>query len=118
MCPLSAMKLPAGTTLYIGPPANPLPRETQAKIAHAVSGIDGIAEAHLPQCYSKGLVDPSAQVLVLVLQQGARAENVMPQVQENLRTALSDEEFLDIFPLGPGHPMIPTIRMTNTKLVI
>ena len=64
------MNLPPGTTLYIGPPANPLPPELQAKIAYAISGVPGIGEAHLPQCYSKGLVDPSAQILVLVLNPG------------------------------------------------
>jgi hypothetical protein len=36
------MNLPPGTTLYIGPPANPLPPETQAKIAFAISGVSGI----------------------------------------------------------------------------
>ena len=77
------MNLPPGTTLYIGPPANPLPPELQAKIAYAISGVPGIREAHLPQCYSKGLVDPSAQILVLVLNPGVTPGNVMPQLQEN-----------------------------------
>jgi len=112
------MNLPLGTTLYIGPPANPLPPEMQAKIANAVSGISGIAEADLPQCYSMGLVDPSAQILVLVLQPGVGPESVMPQVQENLRSALPSGMFLDIFPFGPNHPMLAMVRKTNTKLVI
>jgi len=112
------MNLPPGTTLYIGPPANPLPPELQAKINFAVSGIPGIAEAHLPQCYSKGLFDPSAQILVLVLQNGVTAASVMPQVQENRRSALPTGRFLDVFPLAPNHPMLPTIRKTNTKLIL
>jgi hypothetical protein len=112
------MNLPPGTTLYIGPPANPLPLEMQVKIAYAVSCIDGIAEAHLPQCYSKGLVDPSAQILVLILKPGVTAESVMPQVQENLRAALPSGKFLDIFPLAQNHPMLLTVRKTDTKLII
>ena len=113
------MNLPPGTTLYIGPPANPLPPELQAKIAYAISGVPGIGEAHLPQCDSKGLVDPSAQILVLVLNPGVTPSNVMPQLQENMRTELRGTgKFIDIFPLAPNHPMLPTVRQTNTKLVI
>ena|SRR5215475_2691020 len=112
------MNLPPATALYWGPPASPLPPEIQAKISYAISGVPGIAEAHLPQCYSKGLVDPSAQVLVLVLQPGTAAANVMPQIQENLRAALAEGKFLDVFPLAPNHPMLPTIRKTNTKVSI
>jgi len=112
------MNLVPGTALYWGFPANPLPPEMQAKIAYSISGVAGIAEAHLPQCYSKGLVDPSAQVLVLVLQPGVPAPSVMPQVQEKLKAALPPEKFLDVFPLVPNHPMLPIIRDTNTKLPI
>ena len=113
------MNLPPDTTLYIGPPANPLPPELQAKIAYAISGVPGIREAHLPQCYSKGLVDPSAQILVLVLNPGVTPSNVMPQLQENMRTELRGTgKFIDIFPLASNHPMLPTVRQTNTKLVI
>jgi len=112
------MNLPPGTTLYVGPPAKPLSSEMQFKIAHAISGVPGIAEAHLPQCYSKGLVDPSAQILVLVLQPGVSPDGIMARVQENLRGALPAENFLDVFPLGHNHPMLPTVRMTNTRLLI
>src|SRR5260370_41858388 len=112
------MNLPPGTTLYIGQSANPLAPETQAKIAFAISGVSGIAEAHLPQCYAKGLVDPSAQILPLALEPGVTPGNVMPQVQENMRAALPPGKFIDIFPVAPNHPMLPTVRQTNTKLVI
>ena len=112
------MNLPPGTTLYIGPPANPLPPETQAKIAFAISGVSGILRHIFHSAMPKALVDPSAQILPLALEPGVTPGNVMPQVQENMRAALPPGKFIDIFPVAPNHPMLPTVRQTNTKLVI
>jgi hypothetical protein len=112
------MNLPRGTAVYFGPPAKPLPSEMQAKIAQAVSGIPGIVEAHLPQCYSKGFIDPSAQVLVLVLEPGVNAETVMPRVNENIKSAIPTGRYIDIFPLVPNHPFLPIVRQCDTKLLI
>jgi hypothetical protein len=95
-----------------------MPLEIQSKIARAVSGIHGVAEAHLPQCYAKGFADPPAQILVLVLEPATSPSQVMPQIQKNLRGVLPAGKFLDIFPLLPDSPWLPTVRMTNTKLVI
>jgi hypothetical protein len=110
------MKIPAGTTLYIGPPANPMPAERQEQIRSAVIGIAGVVEAHLPQCFAKGLVDPSAQVLVLVLAEGVLDTDVVPKVEHRLLTALPQGSFVDILPLRDGAPFLNTIRATDCKL--
>jgi hypothetical protein len=43
---------------------------------------------------------------------------VMPQIQDNMRAALPPGKFIAIFPLARNHLMTPTVRKTNTKLVI
>jgi|SRR5208282_4900016 hypothetical protein len=110
------MKIPAGTTLYIGPPAKPMPLERREDIRRALTGIPGIVEAHLPQCYAKGLFDPSAQVLVLVLGVEAVESTIIPTLRGRLRSVLPQGAFLDILPLPEGAPALQSVRAAGCKL--
>jgi len=108
--------LPAGTTLFIGPPAKPMAADRREGIRSAVLGITGIVEAHLPQCYAKGFIDPSAQVLVLVLAADAQDSIVVAEVERRLSTVLPQGRSLDILPLRDGAPALKTIRATGCML--
>ena len=66
------MKIPAGTNVYIGPPAKPIPKQLSDAIGTELGKIPDILEAHLPMVYIKGQIDPPAQVLVIVLEENSR----------------------------------------------
>ncbi len=96
------MKIPAGTTLYIGPPAKPMPLERREDIRRALMGIPGIVEAHLPQSYAKGLFDPSA--------------TIVRTLRGRLRPVLPQGAFLGILPLPEGAPALQSVRAAGCKL--
>jgi len=108
------MKIPAGTTCYIGPPASPIPKQTFDAIGTALLKIPEIVEAHLPMIYVKGWIDPPAQVLVVVLD----GNKLSPQarISEALRGVLPTDSHMDVMDSHPGDPNLPTIRATGTQL--
>jgi hypothetical protein len=63
------MKIPAGTTAYIGPPAKPIPKQISDAIGTELGKITEILEVHLPLVYIKGLIDPPAQILFVVVEE-------------------------------------------------
>lgn len=92
------MKIPGGTTAYIGPPAKPIPKQVSGAIGKALSEIPEIVEAHLPMVYIKGHVDPPAQVLVVVVEENkpsphAKITEVLRAVslQKRSRTPLTNQ---------------------------
>jgi hypothetical protein len=93
-----------------------MPADRWEGIRSAVVGITDIVEAHLPQCFAKGFVDPPAQVLVLVLAANAQVSVVVPEVERRLSTVLPQGTFLDIFPLRYGAPSLKTIRAAGCML--
>lgn len=56
------MKIPAGATAFIGFPANAIPKQISDAIGAALGKVPDILEAHLPNVYIKGYIDPPAQV--------------------------------------------------------
>jgi hypothetical protein len=108
------MKIPVGTTAYIGPPAKPIPKQVSDAIGKALGQIPEIVEAHLPMVYVKGHIDPPAQVLVVVVE----ANNSSPQtkIKEVLRAVLPTNSHMEITESDLGDPRLPTIRATGTKL--
>src|SRR5215469_6049168 len=85
-CLRRIMKIPAGTSVYIGPPAKPIPKEISDAIGAALGKIPEILEAHLPMVYIKGHVDPPAQVLVIVLEENSTSTHA--KIMEVLRATL------------------------------
>ena len=50
------MKIPAGTTAYIGPPAKPIPKQISDGIGSGLGKFPEILEAHLPMSgYRRGI---------------------------------------------------------------
>jgi hypothetical protein len=108
------MKIPGGTTIYIGPPAKPIPKQISDAIGAALGKIVEIGEAHLPMVYIKGYIDPPAQVLVVVLVENAPSPHA--KITEALRAVLPINVHMDITELDPGDTNLPTIRATGTQL--
>jgi hypothetical protein len=108
------MKIPGGTSIYIGPPAKPIPKQMSDAIGAALGKIAEIEEAHLPMVYIKGHIDPPAQVLVVVLDEHASSPRV--RVTETLMTVLPSDFHMEITELHPGDTNLPTIRKTGTQL--
>ena len=111
MKPLTISK---GTSVYLGRPAKPMPYETSAAIAEMVQGIPAIREAYLPQCYVKAVVEPPAQILVLVLDDPAD-QKTLDAVGQGLEDILPPGMHLDVWPLDLGHDLLPTIRQTRME---
>jgi hypothetical protein len=80
------MKIPVGTTAYIGPPANPIPKQISDAIGTALGKIPEILEAHLPMVYIKGQIDPPTHVLVVVLEENRPSPQA--KITEVLRAVL------------------------------
>ena len=108
------MKIPAGTTVYIGPPAKPIAKELSDAIGDALSKIPEILEARIPMVYIKGYVDPPAQILVVVLEEDRPSPQ--PKIKEALRTVLRSDCHLDVTETSSSDVRLHTIRQTGTRL--
>ncbi len=91
-----------------------MPQENSAAIAEMVRGIPAIREAYLPQCYVQAVVDPPAQILVLVLDDPAD-QKTLDAVGQGLERILPPGIHLDVWPLDPNHDLLPTIRQTRMQ---
>jgi hypothetical protein len=108
------MKVPAGTTAYIGPPAKPIEKGIREAIGTELGKIQEILEAHLPQVYIKGVIDPSAQVLFVVVQGNSPSPQV--KIGDVMKRVLPPEVYIDVMELHPGSPELLSIRETRTQL--
>jgi len=108
------MRIRAGTTAYIGPPAKPIPKQVCDAIGAALGKIPEVVEAHLPMVYIKGQIDPPAQVLVVVLDEDRPSPQ--PRISEVLKAVLPTDCYMDVTESHPGDPKLPTIRATGTQL--
>jgi hypothetical protein len=109
MRPLS---IPAGTAVLLGRPAQPMAVALSDSIAQMVRSIPGIREAYLPQCFVKGVVEPPAQVLVLVLDTTDQ-QRVLDSVGEGLTRALPQGVHLDVWPMSDRDSLLGTVRGTR-----
>jgi hypothetical protein len=106
-----------GTQWMLGAPAKPLPAAIVRRIVLIVASIDGIREAHLPQCYAEGFTPKPAQVLFLLLDASTDEETTMRSVGEALSKKMQPgEEFLDMLPLTDKHELLPYVR--GAKMMI
>jgi len=108
------MKLAASTTMYSGPPARPLPADISAAIGAALGRLPEVREAHLPQVYAPGKIDPPAQVLVIVLDDGA--PSLAPRVEQILREILPSNAHMDVMEWTAKNAALPTVRNSGCAL--
>lgn len=108
------MKIAAGTEVYIGPPAKPIPKQISDAISAGLSQIPGIVEAHLPMVFAAGHIDPAAQVLVVVLKENTASAQA--KIADVLRVVLPENSHMDVMESHSGDPLLHTIRLTSTQL--
>ena len=77
--------------------------------------MEQCAPAYLPQCYVKDIVEPPAQILVLVLGD-ADDQTVLDAVGQGLSRVLPQGVYLDVWPLSDGHSLLDTIRGTRMQI--
>jgi SseB protein C-terminal domain len=94
---MSDRTLKAGTTLYFGPPAKPMPDAMVEGISHVLAQVPGILEAHLPQCFIEGDTR-GRQVLVI----GVRSRDEIPRIAGALVSKMQH-----LFPPGQGLDILP-----------
>jgi hypothetical protein len=112
---MNPLVIPRATSVLLGRAAKPIPRALSDSISDMVRTIPGIREAYLPQCYAKGLVEPPAQVLVLVLED-ASDQKVLNAVGQGLARILPPGQHLDVWPMTYGHGLLETVRATRTHV--
>jgi hypothetical protein len=108
------MEIPAGTEVYIGPPAKPIPKQISDAIGAGLSQIPGIAEAHLPMVFAPGHIDPPAQVLVVVLK--GNTGSAQARIADVLAAVLPENSHMDVMEKHSGDLLLHTIRLTGTQL--
>ena len=98
---MQPMNVPAGAQIMLGAPAQPMPQTHCEAIGRAVAQIEGILEAHLPQCYVANVMEGPAQILVLVLHSPNDVDRMLGKIDDLLRTCLPEGATLDLWPIDP-----------------
>jgi SseB protein C-terminal domain len=89
--------LKAGTNIFFGAPANPMPEIMATAILRAVGQVPGIREAHLPQCFIEG-DNEARQVLVIGVDSKDDIPRVAGQLIGKLKMELGPTQFIDVIP--------------------
>lgn len=94
---MSEREVKAGTSMYFGAPAKPMPKDWSDAITRLVAMVEGIREAHLPQCYIQGESE-AAQVLAISVDSKSDIPRIAQRLMEGLREILPTGVHLDILP--------------------
>jgi hypothetical protein len=113
---MKPLTIPKDTSVYLGGPAKPMPQALSNAIGEMIRNIAGVREAYLPQCYVKSIVEPPAQILVLVLDDASDHQSVLNSVGEGLSRVLPQGVHLDVWPLSDGNSLLDTVRGTKTNI--
>ena len=89
-------------------------REISDAIGSELGKISAILGVHLPQVYIKGLVDPPAQILFVVVDENATSPQ--GKIMEVMKQVLPANFYMDITELHPSDPQLPAIRASGTQL--
>ena len=93
-----------------------MPQALSDAIGAMVRGITGIREAYLPQCFVKSVVEPPAQVLVVVLDDGTDRQRVLDAVDQGLTRVLPQGQHLDVLPMTGSDGLLSTVRGTRMHI--
>jgi hypothetical protein len=113
---MQPLTISAGSAIVLGRPAKPMPQTLSDAIGAMVRGIKGIREAYLPQCFVKSVVEPPAQVLVVVLDDGADRQSVLDAVSTGLTRVLPQGQHLDVLPMTSSDGLLATVRGTRMHI--
>jgi hypothetical protein len=91
-----------------------MPDAVAAAIGTLVDTVDGILEAHLPQCFVPGVMESPAQVLVIVV--NSDPEVALGRVGQGVEHLLPAGMHLDIWPLKPDSAVLNEVRRANCRV--
>lgn len=111
---MSERELGAGTKLFFGIPANPMPEIMADAIGQVVAQVPGITEAYLPQCHIEGEAD-ARQVLVVGVEDEDNIPGIMQDLIGKMRLVLPARQFIDILPF-PTSAMPNGARVAECKI--
>jgi len=89
----------AGTRMFFGAPAKPMPEIMADAISQVVAQVPGIAEAHLPQCFIEG-DEEARQVLVIGVQRRDDIPRIAQALTSKLQLVFVPAQFIDILPFA------------------
>jgi len=108
--------IPAGSRVLVGAPAKPMSVDVSGAIARLIASLPAVAEAHLPQLYIRGQIDPPAQVLVVVAAPGADEGALLRQIGAEMAGILPSGMHIDAFPLPQDSPLLPGVRRAGCQI--
>jgi len=111
------LTIPTGTPIMLGTPAAPMAEDLLQSIGTMLLSIDGVREAHIPQCYAVGVMEQPAQVLVVVIESTTPSEEVMDEILLGLSALSPDDIQLNVWPMEPEHSLLATVRATACRIM-
>ncbi len=111
------LTIPSGTPIMLGTPARPLAEALQQSIGTMLLSVNGVVEAHLPECFAIGIMAQPAKVLVVVLNSTAPSEEVVDEILLGLSALALEDLELDVLPIGPEHSLLASVQATNCRLM-
>jgi len=108
--------IPEGTNVMLGAPAKPMDPLISNALGELVSSIEGIVEAHLPQCFVLGIMDKPAQILVVVIDQTVERKIVFEQIGQGLSRILPSGQSLDVWPMDKENSLLGDIRTAGCQI--
>ncbi len=109
-------KIPAGSRVFLGAPANPLPETEIGFLRQLVSEQPEIIEAHFPQCYVELVTPAPCQVLFVLCESAASGQTAVATLNQQIAEAILPGGSVDIFPLTPGHELLQPVRDSGCRL--
>jgi hypothetical protein len=82
-------RIPAGSSVIIGAPAQPMPPATINSIAEAVARTGGVLEAHMPLCLVEGVMAAPSQVLFILLANPSSCDVVVTKLRNPIGEVLT-----------------------------
>ena len=111
------LTIPSGTPIMLGTPARPMAESLQESIGTMLLSVNGVLEAHVPQCFAIGVMDQPVQVLVVVIEASASSEEVVDEILLGLTGLLPEDIPLDVWPLEQGHSLLASIQATGCRIM-
>jgi hypothetical protein len=110
------MRLPPGSKILFGVPAEPLPGRVSAAIFELIATIPGLVEAHLLQYCVPTVMKEPAHVLALVLASKEAVDPALRAMSSFLPRVLPTGAHLDVLPLQTTNSSLSAIRQTNCQI--
>ena len=95
----------------------PLEEALLQSIGTMLLSVEGVVEAHLPECFAMDIMERPAQVLVVVIESTASSEDVVDEVLLGLATVLPEDTQLGVWSMDAQHSLLATVQATKSRLM-